>query len=131
MGATETVLNERREEIEAIDRSLVFLLAARSHAVGRLLEFKRQAGLPRIDPEQEHRVLSRSRTWARSVGLDPSLVQTIFRHLLSSTSAEAAETPGRPELELVTVRVDGAGWVGAEAARRPANPVAVVSGPPT
>ncbi|MEX2582692.1 MAG: chorismate mutase [Gemmatimonadota bacterium] len=75
-------LNRIREEIEAIDRSLIELIAKRVHFARRVGAVKRAAGLPTLDPPREAAVVRRAGALARDAGLDDEDVRYIFWHLI-------------------------------------------------
>lgn len=68
-----------REEIEAIDRSLVLLLGARRRAQHRLLAHKLHHRLPLTDPFQERLVSERARAWAEDQHSDSELAENVVR----------------------------------------------------
>ncbi len=107
-------LKELRDEIDAVDRELVALLARRRDVVARVAEAKRRAGLPVHHPAREEDLLSDRRRRAREAGLDPDLVEDLFRRVMRSSrvSQSAAVTARgvRPGARVVVV--GGAGAMG-------------------
>jgi len=57
----EMTLDELREEIEAIDREIVELIARRTYVADTVAEVKSQRDLPTTDESQETRVMDRRR----------------------------------------------------------------------
>lgn len=96
-----------RREIESIDRSIVYLLAARAQAVQRLQQYKRTAGLPARDDAQARRVIERAQQWARETGISADLVEQLFDRLLAE-AVRVPSPPGHPyppRMQLVTVHL--------------------------
>ena len=75
-------LGRIRDEIEAIDRALVELIAKRVQLARRIGAVKRAAGLPTLDPPREAAVVRRAGVLAREAGLDDEDVRYIFWHLI-------------------------------------------------
>lgn len=75
-------LERLREEIEAIDRTLIQLIARRVELARRVGEVKRGGGLPTLDPRREAAVVRRAGESARGVGLAAEDVREIFWHLI-------------------------------------------------
>ena len=67
-----------REEIEAIDREIIALLAKRLELGKRTGPLKRAAGLPILDPTREAAVIRRVTTVAREAGLPPEPIREVF-----------------------------------------------------
>jgi chorismate mutase len=80
MGADE--MDRLREEIEAIDRSLIELIARRVDLAREVGRAKRAAGLPTLDPAREAAVVRRAGQIAREVGIEDEDVRYIFWHLI-------------------------------------------------
>lgn len=89
-------LTELREEIEAIDRSIVERLDARVALARAVGQAKRRAGLPTLDPRREAAVVRRAAALGREAGLSVEDVRNIFwdviglcrRAQLNETGAE-------------------------------------------
>lgn len=71
-----------REDIEAIDRELVQLLARRVRLARAVGVAKRAAELPTLDPAREAAVVRRAAELARESGLSEDDVRCIFWHLI-------------------------------------------------
>ena len=71
-------LGQCRAEIEAIDRHLVALLAARVALGKQTATLKRAAGLPILDPQREAEVIRRAITTAREHSLPEEAVREVF-----------------------------------------------------
>lgn len=98
-------LSGLREEIDAIDRALVALLARRIEICVEVAEVKEEFGAPVIQPARVRDVLASRRQWAIDAGIDADFAEQIFRTLLSETHRiEVAEF--REELAPVKSAVD-------------------------
>jgi chorismate mutase len=92
-----------REEIESVDRSITLLLAARVDAAQRAIRWRSTQTTRIVDPEQEGRVLRRSRDWAIELGLPPKLVDHLFRALIAEGKARFLSHSETAEPPVVTV----------------------------
>jgi chorismate mutase len=75
-------LEEVRTEIEALDRTLIELIARRVELARRSGAAKQNAGLPTLDPAREAAVVRRACGTAREFGLEDEDVRYIFWHLI-------------------------------------------------
>lgn len=83
-----------RAEIDATDRSLVKLLAYRAGLIDRAIELKPGEGLPaRIETRIEE-VVGRVRDSALAEGLDPELIETLWRQLIDWSIAREEQVLG-------------------------------------
>lgn len=88
-GSSNTMsLDELREEIQAIDRELVELIAQRTYVADSIAEVKAEQGLPTTDESQEQRVMDRAGENAEQFDLDSNLVKAIFRLLIELNKVE-------------------------------------------
>jgi chorismate mutase len=101
------LLHRSRQEIESIDRSIVWLLAARLDAARRALHIRTERGTPLTDRDQEHRVLGRSREWAEEVGVPAEMVDRLFRSLIEEGKARFRRAERAPGAPVVTVLLAG------------------------
>ena len=77
-------LSSLREHIDALDERLVALLAERHALIERAAQIKARDGLPaRIDHRVEQ-VVANVRGHAQASGLDPALIETIWRQLIEA-----------------------------------------------
>ena len=77
-----------RAHIDALDEQLVTLLAQRHALIARAARIKAQVGLPaRIDARVEE-VVANARRHAASRGLDPALIEQIWRQLVDAAIAQ-------------------------------------------
>lgn len=86
-------LGTLRQEIEAVDRRLVELIARRTELARRIGAAKHLAGQPTLDPAREAVVVRRAAALAREAGVAPEDVREIFWHLIAM-SRRAQEAPG-------------------------------------
>jgi len=91
-SAEEMDLDELREEIRAIDRELVELIARRTYVADTIADVKEQKGLPTTDEEQEQRVMDRAGENAEQFDVDQNLVKAIFRLLIELNKVEQRES---------------------------------------
>ena len=84
-------MEELREEIEAIDRSLIELIARRVDLAREVGRAKRAEGLPTLDPAREAAVVRRAGQVAREVGIEDEDVRYIFWHLIGLSRRAQSE----------------------------------------
>lgn len=73
-----------REHIDALDAELVDLLARRHALIDHAARIKARDGLPaRIDSRVEE-VVANVRAHAGATGLDPDLIETLWRQLIEA-----------------------------------------------
>ena len=82
MAATQ--LRELRDQIDAVDRNILELLAQRLRLVVRVGDFKRANGLPIYDAERERDLLARVANAAPSP-LEPAMAQRIFQCVIQES----------------------------------------------
>lgn len=90
-------VDELRERIESIDRSIVLALCAREAAQRELLALKRAHRLTLIDPEQERTVRRRAREWAEALDGDPDLAAHVIGAALEAGKRRFFATGGTPD----------------------------------
>lgn len=85
-------LNVLRDKIDAVDKQLIDLLAARLALVGEVGEVKSRHGLPIYAPDREASMLARRRAEAERLGVPGDLIEDVLRrvmresYILESTS---------------------------------------------
>ncbi|MGB3313029.1 MAG: chorismate mutase [Albidovulum sp.] len=85
---------EVRAEIDRIDAALIELLVERTSYIDRASELKPALGLPaRIDDRVED-VVAKVRARAMAEGLDPALVETLWRRLIDWSIAREEAVMG-------------------------------------
>lgn len=80
-------LSALRERIDAVDGRIVELLAERKAVVDRVAEAKRASNLPLYHPAREEDLISRRRSQAKGAGLDPDMVEEVFRRVVRASRA--------------------------------------------
>lgn len=90
----QSVLGELRDELDALDERLVTLLRERADVIRRVIERKTQHGLGPVDLKREKEMLSRIRTQAVSVGLDPEIATRVLRAVIEAFTETEAKTLG-------------------------------------
>ncbi len=86
-----TSMAELRKEIDALDESLVKMLALRSTYIDRAIELKPGEGIPARAEDRVEEVVRRVRAAADRNGLDPALVETLWRALIEWSIAREQE----------------------------------------
>ncbi|HSH69111.1 MAG TPA: bifunctional chorismate mutase/prephenate dehydrogenase [Deferrisomatales bacterium] len=103
-----------RDKIDDLDRRLVDLLAERGGVVAEVAEWKRAHDQPVYHPAREEDLISRRRAQGLGVGLDPDLVEDIFRRVMRDSrqtqGATLASHGVRPGARVLVV--GGAGAMG-------------------
>ena len=84
-------LADLREEIEAIDRELVELIARRTYVADTIAGVKERRGMATTDERQEERVMERAAENAERFDVDGNLVKAIFRLLIELNKIEQRE----------------------------------------
>ncbi|HET9452030.1 MAG TPA: chorismate mutase, partial [Aggregicoccus sp.] len=75
-------MNALRDEIDAVDRQLIELLAQRLALVGAVGEVKSRHGLPIYAPEREASMLARRRAEAELLGVPGELIEDVLRRVM-------------------------------------------------
>lgn len=81
---SERELETLRQEIDAIDRQILDLVAERVRVVLRVGEVKRRTGMPIYDPERERAMLDRLGELTRAP-LDRATVRRVFERLIDES----------------------------------------------
>lgn len=83
-------LDDLRNNLSAVDRKLVELIAERQRIVGEIGKTKQTVGRATRDYAREKEVLDLGRAQAKEMGVDPEVVETVLRNLIriSLTSQE-------------------------------------------
>lgn len=77
-----TTIDEVRAEIDRVDRAIVQAIAQRAEYVKAVLRFKKTAEEVRA-PARAAAVLAQRRQWAVELGLDPDVIEAIYRGLIA------------------------------------------------
>ena len=94
-AASKLILDDLRDQIDAIDKQLVDLLAQRRRVVQQVTEVKQQHDLPTFHPAREENLISARRAQATQAGLDPDYVEDLFRTVLRHSRVGQLDTLGR------------------------------------
>ncbi|SHG51140.1 chorismate mutase [Cognatishimia maritima] len=77
-----STMAEVREGIDTLDRQLVDLLTLRAAFIDRATELKQGNGWPARIPERVEEVVHNARQAAEATGLDPDLIERLWRQLI-------------------------------------------------
>ncbi len=80
--STDELLNELRESIADVDRSLLELLNRRMHLAAEVGRVKAGQGQPIVVPEVHYRVLDRARQHAEICGVSPEVMEAIYKAVM-------------------------------------------------
>lgn len=80
-------LQSFRAEIDALDDDIVRLLAARFEVVRQVAAYKAEAGIPVRLPDRIEAVCKRNAEQAADLGLDPQLVDRLYRMIIDAACA--------------------------------------------
>lgn len=80
-----------RDQIDALDRELVEMLARRAGYIDRAIELKQQNGWPARIPERVEEVVTKVCRKAEVSGLDPELTEKLWRELIDWSIAREAQ----------------------------------------
>ena len=83
-------MTELRAQIDDLDQMLVELLAIRAGYIDRAVELKSQNGWPARIPARGEEVISNARAKAGQSGLDPDLIEGLWRQLVEWSIAREA-----------------------------------------
>ncbi|NSY39461.1 chorismate mutase [Leisingera sp. ANG59] len=81
---------EVRAQIDRLDTELVQLLAARAGYIDRAIALKQANGWPARIPERVEEVVMNARAAAAGEGLDPDLIEGLWRQLVEWSIAREA-----------------------------------------
>ncbi|QOC21409.1 prephenate dehydrogenase/arogenate dehydrogenase family protein [Wenzhouxiangella sp. AB-CW3] len=108
-------LRELRDQLDEVDARLVELAARRQQLVSEIGRFKQGRGQQLRDFRRERQVLELVRARARSVDLDPTLAESLFRRLIDASltrqEQERVRFAGRGDGHSALV-IGGAGRMG-------------------
>ena len=112
-------LNALREQIDALDKQMIDLLARRLALVEQVGEVKSRYGLPIYVPEREASMLASRCTEAEAKGVPPQLIEDILRRTMRESYASEKDSGFKclkPELRSVVI-IGGHGQLGRLFAR--------------
>ncbi|HAS25763.1 MAG TPA: chorismate mutase, partial [Vibrio sp.] len=85
-------LNELRDQIDAVDKQMLDLLAQRLALVEKVGEVKSEHGLPIYVPEREAAMLASRRQEAEKIGVPPQLIEDILRRTMRESYASEKDS---------------------------------------
>ncbi|EGU37604.1 bifunctional chorismate mutase/prephenate dehydrogenase [Vibrio ichthyoenteri ATCC 700023] len=107
-------LNALRDQIDAVDKQILNLLAERLALVEKVGEVKSEHGLPIYAPDREAAMLASRRAEADKIGVPPQLIEDILRRTMRESYASEKDSGFKclnPELRSVVI-VGGKGQLG-------------------
>lgn len=107
-------LNELRDQIDAVDKQIVELLAQRLSLVEKVGEVKSKHGLPIYAPDREAAMLASRCEEAEKRGVPPQLIEDILRRTMRESYASEKDSGFKclnPELRSIVI-VGGNGQLG-------------------
>jgi chorismate mutase len=87
-------LESSRRELDAIDASLVHLLARRSQVILDVIRYKKANSMPVVDRDREDRMLSAIEQVAVSEDLDPRIARQVLRSVIDAFTLLEVEELG-------------------------------------
>jgi chorismate mutase / prephenate dehydrogenase len=75
-------LDELRVHLNRLDTALVHILAERMNVIPEVGGYKAAMGVPRYQPEREAEVIYRQRGLAEDLGLNPDLIEDVYRSII-------------------------------------------------
>ncbi|EGR1891357.1 bifunctional chorismate mutase/prephenate dehydrogenase [Vibrio vulnificus] len=112
-------LNALRDQIDAVDKQMLELLAQRLALVEQVGHVKSQHGLPIYAPDREAAMLASRRAEAEKIGVPPQLIEDILRRTMRESYASEKDSGFKclnPELRSVVI-IGGYGQLGGLFAR--------------
>ncbi|TKD21813.1 chorismate mutase [Rhodobacter capsulatus] len=90
-----TSMAELRAEIDALDLRLVALLADRARFIDRAAELKPAEGMPARIKARVEEVVNNARTAAEARGMDPELIEAMWRMMVEWSIAREERVLGK------------------------------------
>ena len=81
-------ISEVRNEIDTIDRDILTLLGTRFKYVKEIVRFKEKTKESIIASDRREQVINQRRQWAVENGIDPDVIETMYRNLITYFIAE-------------------------------------------
>lgn len=91
-----TTIEEVRQGIDELDRLIIAALGQRFDYVKAVTRFKKTAAEV-LAPERYQAVLTSRRTWAAEAGLNPDVIEEMYRHLIAHFIDEEMKLVHRAE----------------------------------
>ena len=87
-------LKEARESLDKLDKELITIVTERMNLVRKVAEYKKEKKLPMYDPEREKELIEARRKLAEELGINPDLVEDIFKRILEDSHRIGKEIVG-------------------------------------
>jgi chorismate mutase/prephenate dehydrogenase len=87
-------LIELREHLDRLDNALVYILAERMSLIPKVAEFKKANNIPQYQPEREKEIIKLKREIAEKLGLNPDLVETLYKEIIKDAHRIEAKIIG-------------------------------------
>jgi len=88
-------LKEIRGHLDRIDTALVNILAERMSFIPKVAEYKKANNMERFQPEREKEIIAKKRELAEKSGLNPDLVEDIFKRIIEDAHRIEKEIIGK------------------------------------
>ena len=88
-------LTEIRKELDKLDAELVSILAKRMKFIPEVAEYKKKNNIQRFQPAREKEILESKRKLAKEAGLNPDLVEKIFKEIINDAHRIEKEIMGK------------------------------------
>ncbi|MCL5419854.1 MAG: chorismate mutase [Candidatus Marsarchaeota archaeon] len=85
MNDPKKTLEDSRKSIDAITREMVRLIRKRDLVVRKVIEAKRQLGIPALNAVREKALIRKARDMAEKAGVDPLLMEKITRLIIDNS----------------------------------------------
>lgn len=84
-GETKGSLDALRAELDRIDLSLLDALRARLECCGRIAHFKREHGIPMMQPDRIRVVHQRAASYSETHGIDAQFLRQLYELIITET----------------------------------------------
>lgn len=88
-------LQDFRRQIDQLDDEIIALLAKRFGVIHQVAELKAREALPARIPERIEEVVQRNVASAKARGLNPALIETLYRAIIEEACRVEEEKIGR------------------------------------
>ena len=87
-------LSELREKIDQIDDQIIDLISRRFKLTGEIGQIKVDKRLPALDERREEQIISRVVKKSKDLAVNPELINSIFKSILSETVSNHQKLSG-------------------------------------
>lgn len=87
-------LSELREKIDQIDDQIIDLISRRFKLTGEIGQIKVDKSLPALDERREEQIISRVVKKSKDLSVNPELINSIFKSILSETVSNHQKLSG-------------------------------------